>query len=87
MTCTHRGGPPFLNDGSGHEKRLPIVRTNRLMQGIAVPAGVHRVVVRYLPSSYVLGAIISLSAWLALIVMASRTFIAARSGSASGRIG
>ena len=44
----------------------PILRTNRIMRGIWLPAGTHRVTLRYEPLSFYLGGVISLVTWLIL---------------------
>ncbi len=46
---------------------VPVVRANRVMRAVPVPAGEHRVEMRYLPTSFVVGAIVSLLALLGLI--------------------
>jgi len=52
-----------------------ILRTNRLMRGAAVRAGIHRLVYTYAPHSFRLGGLISLASFgfgLILIVRARR---------------
>jgi hypothetical protein len=49
-------------------RRVPILRTNRVMRGVCVPEGKHRVVFRYRPASVAYGGMISLTGWLALAV-------------------
>jgi hypothetical protein len=44
---------------------LPLVRTDLAFTGFTVPAGAHRVVLRYLPPSFVVGAALSLISLLA----------------------
>jgi len=51
------GGPP---------RRVPILRTNRVMRGAWLPAGRHRLVYRYRPVSFFRGAAISSIGWIAL---------------------
>lgn len=56
-----------------------VLRTNRAMRGVALTAGTHRLVFRYEPLSFRLGALLSLAgfaAWLALAVWASRSPVA-----------
>lgn len=48
----------------------PILRTNRLMRGVWVGEGEHRLVFRYRPMSVVLGGILSCVGWLALGALA-----------------
>lgn len=52
------------------EHRAPILRCNRLMRGVALPAGVHRVNYRYRPPSVEWGAAISGFSVLALAIAA-----------------
>jgi hypothetical protein len=46
---------------------VPILRTNRVMRGVALPAGEHSVTFRYRPPSVFWGAAVSGAAWLALL--------------------
>jgi hypothetical protein len=48
-------------------RAAPILRTNRVMRGIALPAGKQTVTFAYRPGSVFYGAIVSGLAWLALI--------------------
>jgi uncharacterized membrane protein YfhO len=48
-------------------RRVPLERVNYLLRGVAVPAGEHRVELRYEPTSFRLGWMISLATALALI--------------------
>jgi uncharacterized membrane protein YfhO len=50
--------------GVTHRNTWPILRTNRIMRGIWLPAGTHRVTLRYQPLSFYVGGITSLIAWL-----------------------
>ncbi len=45
----------------------PILRTNRVMRGVLLPPGKHRVTFSYLPTSVIWGAAMSGAAWLALL--------------------
>jgi hypothetical protein len=47
-------------------RRVPILRTNRVMRGAWLPAGRHRLVYRYRPSGFFWGLIVSLSGWIGL---------------------
>ena len=49
--------------------RRTVWRTNALMRGIFLPAGEHRVTLRYRPNSLVWGGTISLVAWLTVLVL------------------
>ncbi len=46
---------------------VEVVRTNRIMRGVFLPAGEHRVVFRYKPRGFFYGAWISAGSWLALL--------------------
>jgi hypothetical protein len=50
----------------GQVHDAPIVRTNRVLRGLALPAGGHRVTFRYRPRSLAQGGAISLAALVAL---------------------
>lgn len=52
--------------GVTYQNTWPILRTNRIMRGIWLPAGTHRVTLRYQPLSFYVGGTISLIAWLIL---------------------
>jgi hypothetical protein len=54
----------------GVTREAPIVRTNRVMRGVALPAGAQRVVFSYEPRSLYYGGIISASTTLALGLLA-----------------
>jgi hypothetical protein len=45
---------------------LPVLRTNRIMRGIFLPAGTHRIQYVYCPGSFYLGAMVSIIGWVAL---------------------
>jgi hypothetical protein len=62
-------------DRQGDEiERLPVFRTNRILRGVRLPAGAHRVSFRYRPLDFYAGAVISTMAWLgvAIAVVLSR---------------
>jgi hypothetical protein len=46
-----------------------VLRANRVMRGVALPAGEHRVTLTYRPLSFTMGATVSGLAWLALVVL------------------
>lgn len=54
----------------GKARTVPIVRTNCVMRGVALPAGRHRVTFRYRPVSLMLGGAISAVALLGLVAWA-----------------
>ncbi len=79
----HNAGLVVLNDlyypgweatletqSSDSPTRVPILRTNRIMRGVVVPAGKHRITFRYRPRSFYAGATVSAIAWLLLAAMA-----------------
>ena len=43
----------------GQSRSQPILRTNRVMRGVVLPPGEHRLVYRYRPKSFYAGAIVS----------------------------
>jgi len=51
-------------------RRVPILRTNRVMRGAWLPAGDHRLIYRFRPASFKIGAAVSAFAWMALGVIA-----------------
>lgn len=57
-----------VTSADGRRARVPILRTNRIMRGVALSAGRHHVTFAYRPLLFYAGAGISLIAWLALAV-------------------
>jgi len=55
-TVSTDGGPPAV---------VPIFRTNRIMRGVALPGGKHRIIFVYRPPLFYAGAAISVLAWIA----------------------
>lgn len=55
---------------TGETERRPILRTNRVMRGVWLPAGRYRVVYRYRPTPFYAGAIISGAGWAMLLLVA-----------------
>jgi hypothetical protein len=51
---------------AGHSSAVEIVRTNRVMRGVPLPKGRHRVEFVYRPMSFYIGAAVSGLAWLTL---------------------
>jgi hypothetical protein len=47
-------------------QNVPVLRTNRIMRGIFLPAGTHRIQYVYRPRSFYVGAIVSIIGWAAL---------------------
>ncbi len=53
----------LVNIELGRSRAVPIYRTNRILRGVMVPAGEHRVIFRYRPVLFYLGFAISGTAW------------------------
>jgi hypothetical protein len=67
------GWTAHLEDlATGQTTSAPIYRTNRVLRGVFVPAGEHRVTFRYRPLVLYVGAAISAVAWISLAVCAFR---------------
>lgn len=49
--------------------RTPVLRTNRIMRGVVLPAGKHRLVYRYRPRPFWIGAAISSVGWCLLLAI------------------
>jgi hypothetical protein len=49
-------------------QHLPVLRTNRIMRGVPLPAGRHRVEFRYRPLSFRIGLALSMAGWSVLAV-------------------
>ena len=60
-------GWKLVEEVSGEEIEVPILRTNRVMRGAALPAGDHKLVYRYRPASVLWGGAVSGASTLALI--------------------
>jgi hypothetical protein len=57
---------------SGQLRDVPVLRTNRILRGVALPAGEHRLVLRYWPTNFFVGAILSAIGWLTLAIAGSQ---------------
>lgn len=54
---------------AGEEPRMAaILRTNRVMRAVKLPAGRHRLIYRYRPMSFFCGAILSGLGWFAVVL-------------------
>ena len=53
---------------AGESRRVPILRTNRILRGAVLPAGEHRLVYRYRPKSFLYGALVSAASVGALAI-------------------
>ena len=58
------------NRATGETTTEPILRTNRVMRGVWLPAGEYDVVFRYRPTSFYVGAVLSAGGWLLLFALA-----------------
>ena len=76
--------PSGFSRWSALSEPAPILATNHLFRGVAVPAGTHRVRFEYRPRSVVLGAAGTLIGWLGIALLAWRGRMATRMAGASG---
>jgi hypothetical protein len=53
-----------VTSADGTRTQVPILLTNRIMRGVVLPAGTHRITYVYRPLSFYAGAVLSLAAWL-----------------------
>ena len=53
-----------IASADGTRTQGPILRTNRIMRGVVLPAGTHRIAFVYRPLSFYAGALVSVAAWL-----------------------
>lgn len=63
-------GWQLVEEISGKEIEVPILRTNRVMRGAALPAGDHKLLYRYRPASVLWGGAVSGMTTLALVFAA-----------------
>ena len=59
-----------ISQGQPAEREIAIFRTNRIMRGVFLPPGQHRITYAYRPPRFVLGATISAISWLSLVAFA-----------------
>jgi len=62
------GWEAFVSTSGGAYRSAPVVRTNRTMRGVSVPAGEHRIRMVYRPSSFSIGAGLSATSWIGVLV-------------------
>jgi uncharacterized membrane protein YfhO len=55
-----------IRSGTDDPRTTSVVRTNRIMQGVFLPAGRHRLVFCYVPRDLYAAGAVSLASWLAL---------------------
>jgi hypothetical protein len=67
LSDLHYPGWELTVETAGHKQSQPILRTNRVMRGVLLPAGEHHLVYRYRPRSVLVGAIISGLTLLSLV--------------------
>jgi len=65
----------FKTVGQDIWRQTDVLRTNRVMRGILLPAGKHSVVMVYRPRSFVIGSWLSLLGWSALLISLFRRAI------------
>ncbi len=75
----------ITNLESGQRRVAPILRTNRIMRGVALPAGRSRIVMHYRPWSFYGGAALSLIAWAGLAIACFRLRSNRRNGTTKTR--
>ncbi|MCY2988389.1 MAG: hypothetical protein NTY19_11070 [Planctomycetota bacterium] len=56
-----------LTPGVSASRPVPILRTNRILRGVILPPGRHRIIYAYRPTRFYLGAAVSLLAWVGVI--------------------
>jgi hypothetical protein len=74
-----------IKSGNQPARTADILRTNRVMRGVAVPAGKHRVVFQYRPTLFYIGALISIGSWAAWLTFAIWTLRRRRTPSTAPR--
>ena len=75
------------SDGETVPRREKIWRTNRVMRGIMLPAGKHRIVYRYRPIYFYMGLIVSIFAWLLLAIVGAAMLLATKRNVEKNRAG
>jgi len=63
--------PGWVAEVDGHEAR--VVRADYALRAVALPAGSHRVALRYRPMSFAIGLTLSVAAWLSFAFVLLRT--------------
>jgi hypothetical protein len=61
------GWVAHVTSADGQSRPVPILRTNRIMRGVEVPAGKHKIEFVFRPVLFYAGATISALGWLALV--------------------
>ena len=60
---------------AGTPRMLPVLHTNLLMRGVLLPAGNHRLIYRYRPRGFYVGAMVSLATVCAIGLVAAVTYM------------
>ncbi len=60
------GWKATVQTGAAAPQHVAVLRTNRVMRGVALPAGRHQIELRYQPAAFRLGALLSIAAWVVL---------------------
>jgi hypothetical protein len=69
LADTHYPGWKLTVESGGTARELPILRANRVMRAVALPAGSHRLIYKYRPASVLWGAAISAGSIAALAIV------------------
>jgi hypothetical protein len=73
-----------LHNKDQKQLAMPLWRANRIMRGVPLGPGSHRVIFRYLPKRFVIGAVLSLITFVVLVIVSiARWKIAGEGGSFS----
>jgi hypothetical protein len=86
LSDLHYPGWELTVETAGRTQSQSILRTNRVMRGVLLPAGEHRLVYRYRPRSVLVGAIISGLTALGLTGLATALFWRRRQTHAANRL-
>jgi hypothetical protein len=62
----------------GAPQRLPILRTNRVLRGLWLSPGFHRIELRYWPNTFLIGAALSIASWLGTLVLSALSVVRRR---------
>lgn len=65
-------------DEAGGQRRGAVVRVNHLMQGVPLPAGRHRLLLRYVPRPFFVAATVSVAAWCVAVAFLGAGWVTRR---------
>ncbi len=71
----------LVHESGGRRQTKEILRTNRVMRGVVLEPGTHRLEFNYVPRSFYRAAVLSGCSWLALVIGLVVTFFTQRSDS------